>query len=151
MDTLGRGVIAGFLATLVLSLVIDPAVSAARMADVLPPTFVWILHFFVGSFIWGAGFALLQPIVRGPYWLRGIVFGVVAWLLVMLLVMPLTRLGLFGLRLGIATPAVMLFVHVVHGGLLGAIFGALDPREEGPAPPPHAHRSLHDWLHPFHR
>jgi hypothetical protein len=150
MDTIGRGIIAGFLATLALSAIIDPATSAARMAEVLPPAFAWVLHFFVGSFIWGAGFALLQSLVRGPYWLRGLAFGVLAWLLVMLLVMPLARLGLFGLRLGFATPVIMLFVHVVHGGLLGAIFGALDP-EDHPEPPPRSSAGLHDWLHPFHR
>jgi hypothetical protein len=151
MDTIGRGVIAGFLATLALSAFLDPATSAARMADVLPPAFAWVLHFFVGGFIWGAGFALLQPLVRGPYWLRGLLFGVLAWLLVMLLVMPLARLGPFGLRLGLATPAIMLFVHVVHGTLLGAIFGALDPHEGGEELPPRPSSSLHDWLHPFHR
>jgi hypothetical protein len=88
MDIVGRGIIAGFLATLALSAVLDPMMTAARMADVLPPTFGWVLHFFVGSFIWGAGFALLQPLVRGPYWLRGLAFGVIAWLLVMVVAMP---------------------------------------------------------------
>jgi hypothetical protein len=130
MDALGRGIIAGFLATLVLSVALDPLATLARGADVLPPTFGWLLHFFVGSFIWGGAFALLHPYLRGPLWVRGICFGLAAWLVVMLAVMPLTRAGLFGWALGFVTPIAMLVVHLSYGALLGVIFGLLEPEEE---------------------
>src|SRR5215207_570554 len=129
MDRIGRGVIAGFLATLVLSAVFDPMTTLARMADVLPPTFGWVLHFTVGSLIWGAGFALVYDFMRGPSWLRGLLFGIGAWLVVMLAVMPLTRGGFFGLALGIATPAAMLLIHLLYGALLGGIYGVLGPED----------------------
>ena len=127
MDIIGRGIIAGFLATLALSAVFDPIAWLARWGDVLPPTFGWLLHFMVGSFLWGAVFAIVHPVMRGPSWLRGILFGLGAWLVVMLALMPLTRAGLFGLSLGFVAPLVMLVVHLSYGALLGSIYGLLDP------------------------
>ena len=127
MDTLGRGIIAGFMATLILSVLIEPMTTIARMAEVLPRAFAPILHFFVGSFVWGAGFALLHPLLRGPSWLRGLIFGALAWLVVMVFVMPLARTGLFGIKLGFAAPAVMMLVHLVYGVMLGVFFSILEP------------------------
>lgn len=144
MDAIGRGIIAGFLATLAVSAVFDPVVTLARMAGIMPPTFGWLVHFLVGSLIWGAGFAVLQPYLPGPGWLRGVVFGLAAWLAVMLAVMPLTYGGFFGLALGVATPIVMLVVHLVYGALLGGIFGLLDPTGSS-----HHHDDEH--LHPLPR
>lgn len=137
MDVLGRGIIAGFLATLVLSALLDPMTTVARTADVLPPTFGWLLHFFVGSFIWGATFAGVHTWIRGPFWLRGIFFGAAAWLFVMLAIMPLTRAGFFGLQLGVVAPVVMLIVHLLYGALLGFFFSALRSANG----PPQNHRS----------
>lgn len=130
MDTIGRGIIAGFLATLTLSAMVDPMATVARTADVLPPTFGWLLHFFVGSFVWGAAFAAVHGFLRGPSWLRGIVFGAAAWLVVMLAVMPLTQAGLFGWSLGWATPVVMLAIHLLYGVILGTLYGLLRSDEE---------------------
>jgi hypothetical protein len=125
------------------------------MADVLPPTFGWALHFIIGSLIWGAGFALLQKLLRGPFWLRGLVFGLGAWLVVMLGVMPFTRGGLFALKLGIVAPAVMLAIHVVYGVALGVIFGLLLPEDALQADRERAHFFHGPWrdrlLHPFAR
>jgi hypothetical protein len=127
MDVIGRGIIAGFLATVALSAIFDPMTTVARTAGVLPPSFGLLLHFLVGSVIWGVGFSLAYPFLYGASWMRGLLFGTGAWLLVMLTVMPLTRGGWFGLALGAATPAVMFIVHLVHGALLGGIYGMLDP------------------------
>ena len=145
MDMIGRGIIAGFLATLALSGVFHPMVTLARLADVLPPTFWWTLHFLVGSLIWGVGFGLTERFMRGPTWLRGLLFGFASWVMVMVTVMPLTRGGFFGLALGLATPAVMLAAHLIYGALLGGIFGFLDPDR------PHHDTADHasdDHLHP---
>ena len=129
MDVIGRGIIAGFLATLALSAMFDPMTMVARAAGVLSPTFGWLLHFLVGSVIWGVGFALAYPFLYGAAWIRGLLFGAGAWLLVMLTVMPLTHAGWFGLALGLTTPAVMFLVHLVYGALLGGIYGVLDPND----------------------
>ena len=145
MDVIGRGIIAGFLATLLLSMAVDPIATLARAADVAPPTFGWALHFLVGSLVWGAIFPLAYPHLRGPAWLRGLLFGFVAWMIVMLAIMPLTRGGLFGLALGFAAPTVMLLVHLVYGTLLGSIYRALEPTPDGDS---HAHE---DHFHPLVR
>lgn len=154
MDSLGRGIIAGFLATLMLSAMFHPIAFIARSADALPATFGWLLHFMVGSLIWGVGFAATYRLMPGPLWLRGVLFGIATWLIVMLLVLPLTRAGTFGLQLGLPAPALMLLVHLVYGGLLGALFGLLDPdggkrRPDAPASDEDEHHD--DALHPLPR
>ncbi len=152
MDRIGRGVIAGFLATLILSAAVDPMTTVARTADVLSTTFGWMLHFVVGSLVWGASFALLERRLFGPLWLRGLVFGFLAWLVVMLTVMPLTRGDWFGLALGVATPVTMLAIHLIYGAMLGAFYSLLDPEapehERRPLGRPPVHRPR---LHSAHR
>jgi len=146
MDKIGKGIVAGFLATFVLSVLLDPMAMVARTAGVLSPTLGWTLHFLIGSVIWGAGFALLHDLLRGPSWLRGIAFGIVSWIVVVLVILPLTRLGLFGVEIGLAASVAMLLVHMIYGTVLGGIYGALiAPEDEH-----RGTRSRHD-LHPLAR
>jgi hypothetical protein len=155
MDAVGRGIIAGFIATLIISAAFHPIAYVARSADALPATFGWLLHFMVGSLIWGAGFALLYRLIPGALWIRGILFGIGAWFIVMLLVLPLTRAGLFGLELGLPAPALMLVVHLAYGALLGVMFGLLDPDGGAKRAPDAAEATVdeqqEDRLHPLPR
>jgi hypothetical protein len=134
MDKIGRGIIAGFLATIALSAMLDPIAMLVRTAGILSPTLGWLLHFLVGTLVWGAGFALVHDWLRGPSWLRGILFGIGAWLLVVITVVTVTRLGLFGFELGFATPLAMLAIHVVFGALLGGIYDLLGSSPESEVP-----------------
>jgi Family of unknown function (DUF6789) len=134
MDKIGRGIIAGFLATIALSAMLDPIAMLVRSAGILSPTLGWLLHFLVGTLVWGAGFALVHDWLRGPSWLRGILFGVGAWLLVVITVVAMRRFGLFGFDLGFATPLAMLAIHVVFGALLGGIYDLLGSSPESKAP-----------------
>jgi hypothetical protein len=134
MDKIGRGIIAGFLATIALSAMLDPIAMLVRTAGILSPTLGWLLHFLVGTLVWGAGFALVQGWLRGPSWLRGIEFGVGAWLLVVITVIVMRRFGLFGIDLGFATPLAMLAIHVVFGALLGGIYDLLGSSPEPQTP-----------------
>ena len=69
----------------------------------------------------------IAKVLAGPFWLRGAIFAVGAWLAMMVIVMPLAGNGLFGLGLGgIATPVAALVLHVVFGLVLGAVYGHLD-------------------------
>jgi hypothetical protein len=130
MDVIGRGFIAGFLATLILSVALDPIAMIARMMGVPTPAFGWLLHFIVGSLIWGAGFALVRPMLRGPSWVRGIEFGLVAWLIVMATVLAACARGSLHLGSGLAGPLAVLTIHLVYGALLGGIYGLLIPEDE---------------------
>jgi hypothetical protein len=152
MDKLGRGIIAGFLATIALSAMLDPIAMVVRTAGVLSPTLGWLLHFLVGTLVWGAGFAVVHDWLRGPSWLRGAIFGVGAWLLVVITVVGMRWFGLFGLDLGFATPAAMLAINVVFGGLLGFIYDVLgtDSRSSTSDPPPENLHANDNW-HPLPR
>jgi hypothetical protein len=135
MDKIGRGIIAGFLATIALSAMLDPIAMLVRTTGILSPTLGWLLHFLVGTLVWGAGFALVHDWLRGPSWLRGILFGIAAWLLVVITVVAMRRFGLFGVEFGLVTPAAMLAIHVVFGALLGGIYDLLGSSSESQKPP----------------
>lgn len=148
MDQIGRGVIAGFLATLFISSVFHPIARIAGAGDINNPAVGWLLHFLVGTFLWGAAFGAVVRWLPGAPWLRGLVFGLAAWLVVMLFGLPLMRAGTFGVNIGMGTPAVMFGVHLAYGVLIGAIFGFLEPEEEHAAHTEHHHD---DHWHPVAR
>ena len=62
---------------------------------------------------------------RLRHWLKGIIFGVFAWLMMMVLFMPAAGAGLFGNKIGIVAPVVMLGMHSSYGAVLGATYGLL--------------------------
>jgi hypothetical protein len=44
----------------------------------------------IGAVIWGGAFALLEPrLPGGDFWVKGVVFGVGAWLIMMVAMMPM--------------------------------------------------------------
>src|SRR5215467_4085126 len=105
---IARGIIAGFVATVVLSAImlmkqsmglmpeLDPVAMIGSMAGASSPAAGWIGHFVIGSIFWGVGFAIISPYLPGPYWLRGAIFAVGAWLMMMIVMMPMAGAGLFG-------------------------------------------------------
>jgi hypothetical protein len=134
---IGRGIIAGLVATTVLSAVmlmkktmglmpeLDPIAMITDMAGAKSPAIGWIAHFVIGTIFWGAGFAIVSPYLPGPYWLRGTIFAVAAWLMMMIVVMPMAGAGMFGLGLGMMAPVATLVLHLVFGQLLGRVYGLL--------------------------
>jgi len=58
------------------------------------------------------------------------VFATGAWMLMMVVVMPMAGAGLFGLSMGIAAPVMTLMMHLVFGVVLGATYGALLKRQD---------------------
>jgi uncharacterized membrane protein YagU involved in acid resistance len=86
----------------------------------------WMDHFIVGTVVWGLLFGAFDAVYeKGTYWLKGIVFGVFAWLMMMLLFMPLAKGGFFGAKIGIEAPLVTLMYHMVYGVVLGTTYGLL--------------------------
>jgi len=149
MNHYTSGLIAGLMATIVLSVLMLiktamgmlPELSAIAMLAGLAnqyaglpgtPLVGWVLHFLIGTLLWGLLFAWLGTRIPGPsHIVRGIVFSVGAWVLMMIILMPLAGAGLFGLQMGIAAPVATLVLHIIFGAVLGAVYGALVHRGHG--------------------
>jgi hypothetical protein len=133
-----KGIIAGFIATIVIS-IIFVALSAAgieefnivSMIDVLGSiqrTAAWVDHFIVGTFLWGpifAGFETTLSETR-PRWQKGLLFGLISWVLMMLIFMPVIGYGPFGYHKGFLEPVGMLVLNLIYGLVLGVVFELLD-------------------------
>jgi hypothetical protein len=132
-----KGVIAGFVATLVLSVLmifnstigLMPQIDIVRLLTTLgtlTTASAWMDHFIVGAVVWGLLFAAVDATTTRPaLWMKGIIFGVFAWVMMMVTFMPLAGAGFFGAKIGI-TPAVgLLFLHLVYGVVLGVAYGLL--------------------------
>lgn len=137
MDKIGKGIIAGFVATAVLSMLmlVKSAMGLMPQLDMISmlsgmmgsgPAMGWIAHFMIGAVIWGGLFALLEPnLPGGSLWVRGVLFGIGAWVLMMFGVMPMAGAGFFGMNLGMAAPIMTLMLHVIYGAVLGGVYAAL--------------------------
>ena len=132
-----KGMVAGFVATLVLSALlllkgsmnIAPELNIIRLLVSLgsiQQVAAWMDHFIVGVVIWGLLFGAYDAVAERPgHWLKGIIFGLFAWLMMMVVFMPLAKAGLFGNRIGIMAPLVTLVYHLVYGVVLGTTYGLL--------------------------
>jgi len=138
MGDISKGLEAGFVATLVISMLmlaqsaagiapefnlISLLMQAANTPDY--PSVAWIAHLVVGAVLWGAGFAAFSPHLKGPHWLRGITFGVLAWLAMMVLFLPAAGLPIFSQGIGTTIPLVSLALHLVFGAVLGETYHLL--------------------------
>ena len=88
----------------------------------------WAAHFVIGSVVWGGLFAWLNPQLPGrAHWSKGVAFAIGAWLLMMIVVMPMAGAGLFGAHLGMMAPVMTLVLHIIFGVVLGGMYGAERP------------------------
>jgi len=134
-----RGALAGFVASLVLggifllnsSFEVMPQIDIVRLllnwgGANLGPGSAWADHFIVGTLVWGLGFGAVESFASRPApWLKGMIFGVLAWLLMMIAFMPLVGAGFFGVKAGPSAAAGLLVLHLVFGAVLGATYGLL--------------------------
>lgn len=136
IERYARGVAAGFIATLVLSLLlvvmmdVMPQLAVVSMlSDMLrapgAPLAGWIAHFMIGTVAWGLSFASFAYRLRGPYWFRGALAATGAWLLMMIIVMPMAGAGMFGISEGLMAPLITLLLHWIFGTVLGKTYIAL--------------------------
>ena len=134
-----KGIIAGFIATVVISLIfvsfnalgVFPDLDIVHLIDQLGSIqrgAAWVDHFIVGALLWGPIFtAFTSMMLEGwPRWQKGLIFGVGAWVAMMLIFMPVIGAGLFGLKLGLVAPVGMFGLHIVYGLVLGVAFDLLD-------------------------
>ncbi|WP_133493375.1 DUF6789 family protein [Alcanivorax sp. 24] len=138
-----KSMIGGFLATVVLSLLmmlkaqmgLMPGLNVITMLSGMlhtqlgipaSPAIGWLMHFAIGTVMWGLLFAFLYDLLpgRGPIG-KGMAFGCAAWLMMMVLPMPMAGAGFFGLKIGMMAPVMTLILHIVWGWVLGMVVGAL--------------------------
>ena len=145
-----KGFAAGFVATVVLSALmvmksmmglmpeLDVIAILSNMMGASSPAIGWAAHFMIGIVVWGGLFAWLDPhLPGGSYWLKGIIFGVGAWLLMMIAVMPMAGEELFGMNFGMMAPVMTLVLHVIFGAVLGVVYGAERPEIASRSQVPH--------------
>ena len=143
MKTIGKGIVAGFAATVALSLIMLLKAGMGLMPDLnviamltkmlggSSPVTGWIAHFAIGAVAWGILFVWLDPNIPGnAHWLKGVVFGIGAWLLMMIIIMPMAGAGFFGMNLGIMAPVMTLILHLIYGVVLGGVYGLQKPETE---------------------
>ena len=141
-----KGMVAGLVATLVLSgllllkgtmnLVPELSIISLLMGlGSITLVQAWMDHFIVGVVAWGLAFGAYDSLASRPaHWLKGIIFGVFAWVMMMVLFMPLAKAGVFGWKIGPVAAAVTLIYHLVYGAVLGTTYGLLSAWVPAKAP-----------------
>ncbi len=83
-----------------------------------------VFHFFNGSIIFPLGFAFLSSRIPGPWLVKGLIWGLILWLMTEAVIMPISGYGFFGQNAGgLSTALGALVGLLVYGGLQGAIAG----------------------------
>ena len=140
-DRIGNGIVAGFIATLVMSALHEPVGLVTEAVGVHTLAAGLLFHFFVGVLLWGSVFGFLHDYLYGPSWLRGITFASGAALVVLFAIAPLSGAGVLCLKLGWFAPVVVALFHLAYGAILGAVYGKLvDTDEARDHLATHAHR-----------
>jgi len=148
-STIGKGIIAGFVATFALSVLLDPiALFAPAVLPAAPPV-GWILHFFVGTVVWGIGFSVLHDYLHGPAWQRGLMFALGAWIGVISGAAVLSLARVVSVDFTATMIVATLIVHVLYGVALGLVYGWLI--EGAPEEPHEPHESHGNEPHPAAR
>ncbi|NOX40054.1 MAG: hypothetical protein GXP05_05945 [Alphaproteobacteria bacterium] len=90
----------------------------------------WVAHFVIGTVVWGGIFALANGVIPGGSQTgKGVVLGIVAWLMMMVVVMPMAGGGFFGSNFGMIGFAMPLVLHLIFGAVLGFVAAYLSEGE----------------------
>ena len=131
---IGKGILGGIVATAVLSglmlmknaMGIMPQLDMIKMLSSMMGVSMaaaWMAHFGIGA-MWGALFALAYRVIPGgTAVVKGMLLLTGAWLLMMVMVMPMAGAGLFGMHMGLMAPMMTLVLHLVFGAVLGLVYG----------------------------
>ena len=100
-----------------------PAMISAMMGA--PPALGWAAHIMLGVAVFPLAYSFIGfGLLPGPPLLRGALWGVLLWIAVEIIVMPMAGNGLFSsTHGGVKAVTVALMGHVIYGALLGAIAG----------------------------
>jgi len=139
--TLKNGLIGGFVGSAVLAVMfvlkgmmgIVPQMDIISMLSMMMGTSAamgWVAHFMIGTVVWGGVFALANNLIPGGSQTgKGVVLGLVAWLMMMVAVMPMAGGGFFGMNFGMMGFAMPLVLHIIFGAALGFVAAYLSEGE----------------------
>lgn len=145
MEHIGKGLLAGLIATIVLSALMVmkssmgimpeldlPKMIAGMMGSADRPMIGWVIHFMIGVGLYGLAMVLLDKHLPGDSRVsHGMMIGFAGWLIMMIMLMPMAGAGMFGMRLGFMAPMMTLILHLIFGAVLGWTYGLL--RSQGRA------------------
>jgi membrane protein DedA with SNARE-associated domain len=145
-ERLQRGLLAGLLAALVPTLLANALLPigglllqqpafGSLMADLAEHgsaraiAILLAVSFLVVSMLWGALFGIVQPVLPGPWWLRGVLFALVPLAASLLAILPLSGGGILGLELGAGLLPVVAEVirALIYGLTLGITYTVIFP------------------------
>jgi len=135
MNKLMSGVIAGLVATVILSMMmvmkskmgLMPELDIISMLASMMGAGVligWIMHFMIGIG-YGVAFSVINNILPGNFIIKGIAIGILGWIFMMLALMPIMGAGLFAMKMGMMAPVMTLMLHVIFGTVLGLTYSKL--------------------------
>jgi hypothetical protein len=139
MERFGKGLLAGLVATIVLSALmlmksmmgIMPELDLPKMLAGMmgPPGNValgWAVHFMIGVVGYGIVMALLdEPLPGDRSTAHGVLIAFVGWLIMMVVPMPMAGAGFFAMKMGMMAPVMTLVLHLIFGAVLGWTYGKL--------------------------
>ena len=141
MSRVQKGLVAGFAATGVVSVLEAINMSVGHWAVAFPqllavilqspgtPALGWAGH-LVAGLVLGAVFGVLCPrLPTDTPESKGILFAVGAFVLMGLVIAPIGGAGMFFMRAGFGTLAWMVASHAVFGIILGSVYGRLVERD----------------------
>ena len=132
-----RGIIAGLIATVVLSILMVLKGTMGMMPELNVIAMLagqmggqvimgWIAHFVIGAIIYGLAFANIgSSLPGGSDTIRGISLAVIGWLIMMIVIMPMMGAGFFAMSMGIMAAVATLILHIIFGAVLGFSYSKL--------------------------
>lgn len=146
-DWLTDGLVSGFVATFAMTVVLVGAFGFSRSAGSIDGSglarWFWALannlvtertgdqvalaiaaNLAIGLILAVAYAYLVEPMLTGPGWRRGMLFALIPWLLSILVFVPLVGGGFMGLSLGAGFLPILgnLILHLVYGAVLGGVY-----------------------------
>ena len=137
MNAIRNGLLAGFLATLAVTVLMMVKTASGQFPELhvirtlssiigMPGNVIvaFGIHIFIGTVVWGVAFAFVAPLLPGnSYLMKGLIFGILAWLAMMTIFMPLAEAGFFAVHRGTMTvPFITFIYHLVFGIVLGTVY-----------------------------
>lgn len=131
-ERLTRGILAGLAGGIVFGGMMQMMGSIPMIASMVGSSSVfvgWVIHVIISA-VFGAGYAILFSNFRQA-WLGGLIYGVIAWVVGALLIMPaILGMGLFMIN---QMTLLSLMGHMIYGLVLGLVWGALAKSERARA------------------